>query len=77
MDRYMLTNEGRARFRRRKISVRAGMAKMEGYEVLDCLFERGAGTVEEIASYTGLSQGQVRDKLSVFINHELVEGSAD
>ena len=69
----MLTNEGRARFRRRKISVAADMAKIEGYEVLDYLFEHGAGTIEEISNYTGLSQGHVMDKLLVFINHGFVE----
>jgi DNA-binding MarR family transcriptional regulator len=73
MHRYMLTDEGRARIRRRKISVTADMAKIEGYEVLDYLFEHGAGTVEEISSDTGLSQGHVMDKLSVFINHGFVE----
>lgn len=73
MNRYMLTNEGRARFRRRKISVDAEIAKMEGYEVLDYLYEHGAGTVEEISNYTGLSRGHVMDKLSVFINHDFVE----
>jgi DNA-binding MarR family transcriptional regulator len=76
MNRYMLSNEGRARARRRKISVKAEMAKTEGYEVLDYLYEHGAGTVEEIANHTGLSQGHVMDKLLVFINHGFVEESA-
>ena len=69
----MLTDEGRARSRRRKISVTAEVAKMEGYEVLDYLYEHGTGTVEEISNYTGLSQGHVMDKLLVFINHGFVE----
>lgn len=73
MNKYALTIEGRARFRRRRISVKAEMAKIEGYEVLDYLYEHGTGMVEEIADYTGLSQGQVMDKLLVFMNHDLVE----
>jgi len=77
MDRYMLSNEGRARFKRKKISVDIGMDKIEGYEVLDYLYEHGAATVEEIENYTGLSWSQVVDKLSTFIHHGFVEKSAD
>ena len=73
MNRYALTNEGIARFRRRKVSVNAEMARMEGYEILDYLYEHGAATVEEIGNYTGLSRSQVINKLSVFINHGSVE----
>ena len=76
MARYTLTGEGRARFRRRKISAEAEVAGMEGYVVLDYLYEHGAATVEEIADYTGLSRGHVTDKLLVYINHDLVEGLA-
>ena len=76
MDKYTLSNEGMARLKRRKISVDAGMAKMEGYEVLDYLYEHGAATVEEIENYTGLSRRQVVDKLSTFIHHGFVEESA-
>ena len=67
MSKYTLTIEGIARFRRRRVSVSAEMARMEGYEVLDYLYEHGAGTVEEIGNYTGLTQVQVINKLSVFI----------
>ena len=74
MDRYILSNEGRARFKRMKISVNiAGVAKMGGYEVLDYLYEHGAATVEEIENYTGLSWNQVVDRLSVLIHHGYVE----
>jgi transcription initiation factor IIE alpha subunit len=76
MKKYTLTIEGRARFRRRKTSVKAEMAKIEGYEVLDYLYEHGTGTIEEMASYTGLSQGHVMDKLLVFMNHDWVEALA-
>lgn len=73
MNRYALTTEGIARFRRRRTSVKAEMAKIEGYEVLDYLYEHGASTVEEIGNYTGISQVQVINKLAVFVNHDLVE----
>ena len=73
MNRYMLTNEGRVRFKRLKLSVNAEITSMEGYEALDYLYEHGAGTVEEIADFTGLSQGQVIDKLLMFMNHGFLE----
>ena len=75
MDRYTLSYEGRARFKRRKISVNLGMARMEGYEILDYLYEHGPGSVEEIRNHTGLSWEQVSDKLGVFIHHGFVEKS--
>ena len=77
MARYTLSNEGMARFRRRKISVDMGMEQMEGYEVLDYLYKHGAATTEEIENYTGLSWSQVVDKLLTFIHHGFVEESAD
>ena len=76
MAGYTLTNEGIARFRKRKMSVRAEVVKMEGYEVLDYLYEHGARTLEEISDHTGLSHGQVLEKLLLFMNLGLVEGTA-
>ena len=77
MDRYTLSSEGMARIKRRKISVDMGMEKIEGYEVLDYLYENGAATVEEIESYTGLPRSQVLDKLLTFIHHGFVEKLAE
>jgi len=74
MDRYTLSSEGRARFKRMEISVDAGVAKIKGYEVLDYLYEHGAATVQEIENYTGLSWGKVTEELSKFIHHGLIEG---
>ena len=73
MDKYKLSDEGMARFKRRKISVDMGMEDIKGYEVLDYLYEHGAATVAEIGSYTGLSWNQVIEKLSTFIHHGFVE----
>jgi len=75
MGKFTLSIEGRARLKRRKISVDMGMSKIEGYEVLDYLYEHGAATVEEIENYTGLSRSQVVDKLLTFIHHGFVEES--
>ncbi len=77
MDRYTLSNEGMARFKRRKISVDMGMSEIKGYEVLDYLYEHGAATVEEIENYTGLSWNQVIGKLSTYIHHGFVEKSTE
>ncbi len=74
MHRYMLSNEGTARFKRTKISVNIeGEARREGYEVLDYLYEHGAATVEEIKNYTGLSLVQVEGKIMAFITRGYVE----
>ena len=77
MDGYMLSKEGRARFRGIKTSVNIEHASMEGYEVLDYLYEHGAATVEEIENYAGLSRGQVTDKLWGFISRGYVEKLAE
>ncbi len=54
-----------------------GKTKMEGYEVLDYLYEYGAATVEEIENYTGLSWDEVVDKLRVFIHIGYIEELAE
>ncbi|MFC1909517.1 hypothetical protein ACFLXD_06725 [Chloroflexota bacterium] len=79
MNRYTLSNEGRWRFRAVKTELDGGTrtTKMEGYEVLDYLYENGSGAVEEIVEYTGLSQVQVLEKLLEFINHGFIEKSAN
>jgi len=71
MDRYMLTAEGRARFRRMKTS--ADMAGTESYKILDYLYEIGAGSIEEIGSYTGLPRESVVSQLLALLNHDFVE----
>ena len=73
MDRYGLSYEGRAKFRRKKVRMNLEMAEMEGYGVLDYLYEHGAATVEEIGNYTGLSWEQVMNKLVAFIYWGYVE----
>ena len=78
MVRYILSYEGKARFKRTRISVNIeGKAKIAGYEILDYLYEHGAATVEDIENYTGLSWDQVVDKLGVFIHCGYVEELAE
>jgi len=76
MAGYTLTNEGIARSRKRKTSVKAEMSSMQGYEVLDYLYDHGTATLEEISDHTGLSYGRVMEKLILFMNHGLLEGSS-
>lgn len=72
MDRYMMTTEGRAKFRRTRATVdKAEMT--EGHKILDYLFEHGADTIDEIGTSTGLSRDQVVAQLQVFMNHGFVE----
>ena len=77
MKRYTLSNEGRARFKQMQIRANTETVKIEGYEVLDYLYEYGPGAVEEIGNYTESSQGYVIVKLSEFINRGLVQKLAD
>ena len=77
MNKYTLTDEGRWRFRRIKLRGDTGMARMEGYEILDYLYEKGSGTVEEIAENTGLAQVQVINRISWFIHNRFVEKLAE
>jgi DNA-binding MarR family transcriptional regulator len=79
MDKYTLSSEGRARFKRMQTSVDAGVemgiARTEGYLILDYLYQHGAATVADIEKFTGLSWGKVTAELSTFIHHGLVEGT--
>ena len=72
MDRYTLTSEGRARFRRMKFGV-ATAAVPDGYKVLDYIYEHGADTVDEIGVITGMPREQVVSQLQIYMSHGLVE----
>jgi len=71
MDKYFLSNEGTARFKRMRIS---GEPKFEGYDILDYLYEHGSSTVAELIEHTGLSRNQLTELLMTFIHHGFVEG---
>ena len=70
-NRYTLTQEGKWRFMR--IRENPPTPKFEGYEILDFLYDNGAGTIEEIEDHTGISRDQVNDRLRAFINQRYVE----
>jgi hypothetical protein len=76
MDRFKLSAEGTARFRRMRLDSDTPASRIEGYEILDCLYENGAGTVEEITNYTGLPRDQVWNKLTSLVTHGYIEGVA-
>ena len=71
MDKYYLSNEGRARFARMRIS---GEDKFEGFEILAYLYDHGSSTAEELTEHTGLSRSQLMDRLLTFIHHGFIEG---
>jgi DNA-binding MarR family transcriptional regulator len=74
MDRYKLSNEGRMRFKRSRISVDIEeKSRITGYEVLDFLFEHGAATMAEIEAHTGLSWSRVADILTSLLHWGYVE----
>ena len=64
MERFTLTFEGRARFKRTKIRMEIEKTdRMEGYEILDYLYEHGAASLEEIEKHTGLSYDRLVHKI--------------
>ncbi len=71
MDKFFLSNEGTARFKRMRIS---GEPKFEGYDILDYLYEHGSSTVDELAEYTGLSRNKLIELIMTFIHHSFIEG---
>ncbi len=73
----MLTSEGRTKFKRTKIRMSAEEQTMEGFDILDYLYEHGAATVEEIEKHTGLSYGQVVHKIESFIPWGYIERLAE
>ena len=75
MAGYMLTNEGNARFRKRKVSADEAEAGGEGYKILNYLYDHGGAPLDDIASHTGLSRNQVTAQISVFLSHGQVEGT--
>ncbi|HJX12991.1 MAG TPA: hypothetical protein VJ377_05620 [Dehalococcoidales bacterium] len=75
MDSYYLTEEGRARFRRRKIVLETEPPNNDD-KMMDYLFGHTSGTVEELVAATGLTYDYVSDKLLVFMNHGLIQRSS-
>ena len=73
----MLTSEGVARFRKRKVLTAEGQGREQGYDILNYLYEHGGASLEEIISYTGLTRGDVMQKISTYLSHGLVEGMKD
>jgi len=73
MDRYVLSSEGRTKFKRTKIRMSAEEVTMEGFEILDYLYEHGAATIEEIEKRTGLPYDQVVHKIESFMPWGYIE----
>lgn len=78
MYKYVLTYEGRARFRR--IEVRAHLdpsARTEDYNILHYIYEHGAATTDEILSHTGLQWNDVVNRLFILMNRGFIEASSE
>jgi DNA-binding MarR family transcriptional regulator len=73
MDRYRLSNEGSTKFKRTKIRMFAEDQTMEGFSILNCLYEHGALTIEEIEKYTGLRYDQVVHMMESFFPWGYIE----
>jgi DNA-binding MarR family transcriptional regulator len=73
MDRYRLSNEGFEKFKRTKIRMYAEDQTMDGYDILNCLYEHGSSTIEEIEKYTGLRYDQVVHMMESFFPWGYIE----
>ena len=51
-------------------------SRINGYEILEYLYQNGSETLEGITSYTGLSWYQVWNRLSSLLAHGYIEGTA-
>jgi DNA-binding MarR family transcriptional regulator len=71
MGKYLLSNEGRARFKRMRVS---GEPKFEGYEILEYLYDHGSSTADELIKHTGLSRNKLTELIMTFIHHGFIEG---
>jgi hypothetical protein len=77
MERYILTDEGRARFRR--METRANInasADTEDFKLLHYLYVHGAATVEEIEGSTGLSWSDTVNQITSLMSRGYVAGLA-
>lgn len=78
MDRYILTYEGMARFRRIEIRAHSDpSSRTEDYNILHYIYEHGAATTDEIVSHTGLSSNNVVNRLFILMNRGYIEASVE
>jgi DNA-binding MarR family transcriptional regulator len=74
MDRYTLTYEGRAKFRRMETRVTADTSARTGdYDILYYIYEYGAATVSEIEEYTGLPTNEAISRLAALMSYGYIE----
>jgi predicted transcriptional regulator len=75
MERYTLTQEGRARFRRMETRAHIdASAVTSDFKLLHYFYEHGAASVEEIEDYTGLSWSAVVNEIGTLMNRGYIEG---
>ena len=76
MTGFRLSTEGKARFRRMRLSPDEPASRIEGFEILDYLFEHGSETIEGITDHTGLSWHEAWNKLLGLLVHGYIEGTS-
>lgn len=78
MDRYILTHEGRARFRRMETRANVDVsADSEDFKLLHYLYAHGAATIEEIENVTNLSWSEAVNKIATLMNRGYIEGLSE
>lgn len=75
MERYVLTLEGRARFRRMETRANVDTSVDTGdFKLMHYIYMHGAATVEEIERYTGLPWDETINEISALMNRGYIEG---
>ena len=77
MEKYTLTYEGRSMLRRMESRVSTDSSfKTDDFQILEFLYENGAASVDDIESYTGLSRGELVNKLLGIMRRGYIEALA-
>lgn len=75
MERYTLTYEGRARFRRMETRAKADTStSTEDFRILQYLYGHGPASIKEIESNLELSWSETINEVADLVNRGYIEG---
>ncbi len=75
MERYTLTYEGRARFRRMETRTKVDTSAItEDFKILQYLYAHGSASIEEIEDYLELSWSETVNEIARLVNRGYIEG---
>ncbi len=78
MDRYRLTQEGSARFRRMETRANVDTSvATEDFEILRFLCVHGAASLEDLESNLGLTRDETVNEIFTLMSRGYIEGAAE